>query len=184
MIKQIFVKMGIISCMFSLLLLAACSSNSGTVATHASSSPQAQVTPTAIVPSISPQAQAAATPTASQTDFAARVGSSGNPVNRDAHGDNLTTIHSAVDRPIAKFTQTTLPVPPRAKGNVYIQNNSANPQTLVSDTANGFATFTIAPYTSTTLVFYRTGTFQAHLKDYPMSADTTMTIVITYPSVG
>jgi hypothetical protein len=120
-------------------------------------------------------------PTGSQAGFAATVGDSGNPVNRDAQGDNLTTIHSAVDRPVAKFTQTTLSVPPLAKGVVYIQNDSANPQTLVSDTPDGFAPFTIAPYTSTTLLFRRIGTFHAHLKDYPLSTDTTLTIIITMP---
>jgi phage tail protein X len=120
-------------------------------------------------------------PTGSQAGFAATVGDSGNPVNRDAQGDNLTTIHSAVDRPVAKFSQTSLNVPPRAKGVVYIQNDSANPQTLVSDTPDGFAPFTIAPNTSTTLLFRRIGTFHAHLKDYPLSTDTTLTIIITMP---
>lgn len=153
-------------CVFFLLLLAACSSNSATTPTGASTPIQIAVT---------------AIPTVSNTEFAATGGSSG-PVNRDAHGDNLTTIHSAVDRPVAKFTQTLLNVPPRAKGVVYIQNDSANAQTLVSNTANGFAPFSIAPYTSRSLVFHRTGTFQAHLKDYPVSADTTITIIITIPS--
>jgi hypothetical protein len=75
-----------------------------------------------------------------------------------------------------------LNVPPRAKGVVYIQNDSANDQVLVSDTTDGFATFTIAHYTSASLVFHRTGTFKAHLKGYPISADTTITIIITMPS--
>ncbi len=153
-------------CVFFLLLLAACSSNSATTPTGTSI--PLQITVTAI-------------PTVSNTAFAATAGNSG-PVNQDAHGDNLTTIHSAVDRPVAKFTQTLLNVPPRAKGVVYIQNDSANAQTLVSDTANGFAPFSIAPNASKSLVFHRAGTFQAHLQDYPVSADTTITIIITMPS--
>ncbi len=119
--------------------------------------------------------------TPGQVGFAATVGSSGNPVTQDAQGGNLTTIHSPVDRPVAKFTQTTLNVPPRAKGVVYIQNDSANPQTVVSNTPNGFASFTIAPNTSTSLLFRRVGTFQAYLNGYPLSADTTLTIIITMP---
>jgi len=114
-------------------------------------------------------------------NFAATIDSGGS-VNRDAQGDNLTTIHAAVDRPATAFTSTLLNVPPLAKGVVYIQNDSANPQTLVSDTANGFPTFTIAPGTSTSLIFHSVGTFQAHLKDYPISAQTSITINITMPN--
>lgn len=114
-------------------------------------------------------------------NFVAAVGSSG-PVTQGAQGDNLTTIDAPTDRPVAKFSQTLLNVPPKAQGVVYIQNNSDSPQTLVSDTANGFPTFTIAPNTSVSLIFYRAGTFQAHLKDYPVSADTTITITITVPN--
>ncbi|GAC1662153.1 MAG: hypothetical protein PVS3B3_33120 [Ktedonobacteraceae bacterium] len=117
-----------------------------------------------------------------QAGFAATVGRSGEAVDQNTQSaDNLTTIHSAVDRPVAKFTQTSLNVPPRAKGVVSIQNDSANPQTLVSDTPNGFAPFTIAPNTTTSLLFRRTGTFQAHLNAYPVSADTTLTIIIVAP---
>lgn len=116
------------------------------------------------------------------TGFAATVSGSGSPVDRNNEAaDNLTTIRSPTDRPVAKFTQTTLNVPPRAKGEVFIQSDSDIPQTLVSDTPNGFAPFTIAPNTVTTLLFRRAGTFQAHLKDYPLSTDTTLTIIITMP---
>ena len=117
-----------------------------------------------------------------QQSFAAIVGGIGIPVKGDAGlADNATAIYSAVDRPVAKFIRTVLNVPPWAKGAVYIQNDSANPETLVSDTPNGFAPFTIAPNTVTSLIFGRIGTFQAHLKDYPVSADTTLTIIITSP---
>jgi LysM domain-containing protein len=120
--------------------------------------------------------------TPGQVGFAATVGSSGNPVNRDTEAaGNLTTIRSPGDRPVAKFTQTTLNVPPLAKGVVYIQSDSDNPQTLVSNTPNAFASFTIAPNTSTSLLFRRVGTFQAYLNGYPLSADTTLTIIITMP---
>ncbi|GHO78051.1 hypothetical protein KSD_75590 [Ktedonobacter sp. SOSP1-85] len=91
---------------------------------------------------------------------------------------NSTTIHSAVDRPVAYITQPYLSVPPRARGQVFIQNDSANPQTLVSDTPDGFAPFTMAPYTTTTLVFTRTGNFRSHLQAYP---DVTLTIFISMP---
>ena len=118
-----------------------------------------------------------------QTGFAATVDSSSDAVDRDTQSaENLTTIHSPVDRPVAKFTQTTLNVPPQARGAVYIQNDSDTPQTLVSDTSNGFAPFTIAPNTARSLLFHRIGTFKAHLKDYPVSADTTLTIVIVAPN--
>jgi hypothetical protein len=177
MLKKTCLKMFLASCTLLLFLLfTACGSNSGMPAPGASSNPTAKVTSTPIQTASTP------TPTAISTTFAATVGTSGSPVNRDAHGDNLTSIHSAVDRPVAKFTSMLLNVPPRAKGVVYIQNDSANPQTLVSDTAYGFPTFTIAPYTTTSLVFHRVGTFKAHLKDYPVSSDTTITIIITMPS--
>jgi hypothetical protein len=194
--KRTFLKMSVAGSIFSLLLLDldACSSNNGTNSTGASSNTQPKADPTATTASTNMQRAPSATavssntqptataiPTANNTGFAATVGGS-EAVNRSARGDNLTTIHSAVDRPVAKITETTLNVPPRAKGVVYIQNDSANPQTLVSDTANGFPTFTIAPYTTTLLVFHRTGTFKAHLQGYPISADTTLTIIITAPS--
>jgi|SRR5579883_289976 len=126
------------------------------------------------------QVNATATPTSNKTDFAATV-SGGGPVNRNNEGDNLTTIHSPADRPVAKLTKTTLNVPPKARGAVYIQNDSDTPMTIVSDTANGFATFTIAPNTTSELVFHRAGTFKAHIKGYPVSTDTTLTIIITAP---
>lgn len=188
MMKKKLLKMPIIGCVFFLLLVAACGSNSKTSITGTPTDMQTvqTETTTTLTPTSNVSTEITATPTTTSTvnqaDFAATVGSSGNPINRDAQGDNLTTIHSAVDRPVAKITQTILNVPPRAKGVVYIQNDSANAQTLVSDTADGFAPFTVAPYTSTSLVFHRTGTFKAHLKDYPISADTVITIIITIPS--
>lgn len=160
-----------VGCVCILLLIAACATASDTSTVDLPTNVLTRLTPTAT-----------ATSTRSQTGFAATIGSSGNPVNRDAQGDNLTTIHSAVDRPVAKFTRTLLNVPPKAKGVVYIQNDSSNPLTLVSDTAQGFALFTIAHDTTTTLIFHRTGTFKAHLKGYPISADTTITIIITTPN--
>ncbi|WP_338249379.1 hypothetical protein [Dictyobacter halimunensis] len=177
-----------ISCTGILLLTAACTPTSDTsiveqpaktptaTATPIVITPTAITTPTAIMPT------ATATPIGPQSAFAATVGSSGNPVNRTAEGNNLTTIHSPVDRPVANFTRTLLNVPPQAKGVVYIQNDSANPMTLVSDTPMGFEPFTIAHDSTIDLVFHRTGTFKAHLKDYPISADTTITIIITAPS--
>jgi ketosteroid isomerase-like protein len=107
-------------------------------------------------------------------NFVAVVGSGSDSFTQGAEGGNSTTIDAPTDRPLAKFSQTLLNVPPQAQGVVYIQNASANPQTLVSDTANGFPTFTIAPNTA--------GTFQAHLKGYPVSADTSITITITVPN--
>src|SRR5689334_1918469 len=123
MIKKIFLKMPIICCMFLLFFVVACASNSQVSIPGTSNG--MQTTTTIPVP---------ATSTVSPAGFAATVGSSSNPVNRSAQGNNLTTIHSPVDRPVAKFSETVLNVPPQAKGNVYIQNDSDNPMTLVSDT--------------------------------------------------
>lgn len=170
--KKTFWNLPLVGCVVFLFLVTACGSTNQALLTGTPTSMQTKTTaPTTI------------TSTVSQTGFAATVGSSGYPVEPDAKGDNLTTIHSAVDRPVAKFTLTVLNVPPRAKGVVYIQNDSANDQTLVSDTPNGFAPFTIANYTTTSLVFRRIGTFKAHLKGYPMSVDTTITIIITMPNL-
>jgi hypothetical protein len=189
MIKRMFVQMSVAVYIFSLLLLAACSSNNGSNSTGSSSNTQATAGPTATTTSTNiqraPTVTIASTNTpiaaTTTTGFAATVGGT-EAVTRGANGANSTTIYSAVDRPVAKMSQTTLNVPPRAKGEVFIQNDSANPQTLVSDTPNGFATFTIPPYTTTVLVFHRAGTFKAHLQNYPISAATSLTIIITAPS--
>lgn len=135
-------------------------------------------TPTATTPSPTPAATS--TPTDSQQDYAAFVeDSGGNLVQADEQEyGNSTTIHSAVDRPVASITEPYLSVPPRARGEVLIQNDSVNPQTLVSDTPDGFAPFTIAPFTSTMLVFTRTGSFSSHLQGYP---DVTLTLFISVP---
>jgi hypothetical protein len=135
------------------------------------------VTPTAPAPSTTP------TPSASQGNFAAYVANSGGAIvqHEEQEYGNSTTIYSAVDRPAAFISQPYLSVPPLAKGEVLIQNDSANPQTLVSDTADGFASFTIAPYTSTTLIFTRAGNFRSHLQAYP---DVTLTIFISMPYSG
>jgi hypothetical protein len=128
----------------------------------------------------SPMPTAMPTATASQQDDAAFVAHSGDALvqaDEQEYG-NSTTIHSAVDRPVASITEPYLSVPPRARGEVLIQNDSANPQTLVSDTPNGFVPFTIAPFTSTTLIFTRTGSFRSHLQGYP---DVTLTIFISVP---
>ena len=128
----------------------------------------------------SPMPTAMPTPTDSQQDDAAFVAHSGDALvqaDEQEYG-NSTTIHSAVDRPVASITEPYLSVPPRARGEVLIQNDSVNPQTLVSDTPDGFAPFTIAPFTSTTLVFTRTGSFRSHLQGYP---DVTLTIFISVP---
>ncbi len=123
------------------------------------------------------------TPSTSQGHFAAYVANSGGAIvqHEEQEYGNSTTIYSAVDRPAALITQPYLSVPPLAKGEVFIQNDSANPQTLVSDTADGFASFTIAPYTSTTLIFTRAGNFRSHLQAYP---DVTLTIFISMPYSG
>jgi hypothetical protein len=206
--KSVLLKIATIGWLFSLLcFLAACTADNGSSKTvtptntqvvgTASSTPAnrqvaSTVSPTPtntqvvgvatqVASTASPTVVSTAQPAGNKTGFAAIVYNNGNPVNRDAQGQNLTTIHSPVDRPVAKFTLTTLNVPPKAQGVVYIQNDSDNPQTLVSDTAKGFPTFTIAPNTSSTLVFYQAGTFKAHLNGYPVSADTSITIIITYP---
>ena len=151
-----------------LIVIAACSPV-GTTNTTPSSSP--------------PPVQKTTNPTVNTTPFAATADQGGPIDPNDTHqGDNLTIIHAPADRPVAKLSQTTLPVPPRAKGVVYIDNDSGIPQTLVCDTSSGFAAFTILPYTYSTLTFYRAGTFKAHLKDYPIGSDTTLTIIITYAS--
>ena len=192
--KSVFLKIVTIGWLFSLLcFLAACTTNNGDghtvspISTKVASTVSPTPTSTQVVSTASPtvvsttQPVGTVSPAGNKTGFAAIVYNNGNPVNRDAQGQNLTTIHSPVDRPVAKFTLTTLSVPPKAQGVVYIQNDSDNPQTLVSDTTKGFPTFTIAPNTSSSLVFYQTGTFKAHLNGYPVSADTSITIIITYP---
>ncbi len=123
------------------------------------------------------------TPTATPDHSFAATSSPGgqvDPKGPDA-SDNLTTINSPVDRPIAKFSTNTLNVPSKAKGAVYIQNNSDIPQTLVSDTPKGFQEFTIVPLHYSTLLFHRAGTFKAHIKGYPVSTETSLTIIITAP---
>ncbi|MBO0782215.1 MAG: hypothetical protein J2P37_25635 [Ktedonobacteraceae bacterium] len=167
MVKKTLLKVPVAGCVFLLLfVVAACGSNSEASIPGVAAGMQGMRT------------QTTATTTVSQAGFAATVGSSGGAVNPDAQGDNLTTIHSPVDRPVAKFTQIVLHVSPKEKGVVYIQNDSGVAQTLVSDTAGGFAAFTIAPYTTTSLVFHRAGTFMAHLKGYPMSTETVIVIVV------
>ena len=128
----------------------------------------------------SPMPTTMSTPTDSQQDDAAFVAHSGDALvqaNEQEYG-NSTTIHSAVDRPVATISEPYLSVPPRARGEVLIQNDSANPQTLVSDTPDAFAPFTLAPFTSTLLVFTRAGSFRSHLQGYP---DVTLTIFISVP---
>jgi hypothetical protein len=129
-----------------------------------------------------PTTEPTATPTSivSLGNFAAFVGHSGGSIVqvKEEKNGNSTTIHSAVDRPVAFITQPYLSVPPRARGEVLIQNDSANPQTLVSDTSEGFAPFTIAPYTTTILVFTRAGNFRSHLQDHP---EVTLTVFISMP---
>jgi hypothetical protein len=123
--------------------------------------------PTAVTPATIPTT--IPTPTTSQGGFAAFVSHNGGTIIHTTEQEygNITTIHSAVDRPVALITQPYLTIPPRARGEVFIQNDSANPQTLVSDTPNGFAPFTIAPFTTTTLVFTSIGAFRSHLQAYP-----------------
>lgn len=180
MIKTRLLTTSIVGYLCLLLLLAACGPQNDVPAVSIPTTTQAQTTAPTVTPT--PAQSPAITPTPTQQGFAAVVGSSGNPVNRTAQGDNLTTINAPVDRPVAIFTKPTLNVPAKAKGVVYIQNDSDNLLTLVSDTANGFAEFNIAPNTTTDLVFHRVGTFKAHLKGYLTSPVSTLTIIITMPS--
>jgi hypothetical protein len=179
MSKKSFLSVPFFGLVCFLLFLSACGTAGQRSLTDTPAGTQTgTATPSTATPTPLPTAMP--TPTVSQGTFAAFVGNSGGPIvqaNEQEYG-NITTIHSAVDRPVAYITQPYLSVPPRAKGEVFIQNDSANPQTLVSDTPDGFAPFTIAPYTTTTLVFTRTGNFRSHLQAYP---DVTLTIFISMP---
>lgn len=165
-----------------LLFLSAC----GTAGQRALSDTPAGTQTAPAVPStvtLTTLATTVSTPTVRRGKFAAFVEVSGVPVIQGEEGEygNSTTIRSAVNRPAPYMTQPYLTVPPRAKGEVFIQNASANPQTLVSDTPDGFAPFTMAPHTTTTLLFTDTGNFRSHLQGYP---DVTLTVFISMPYVG
>ncbi|GER89817.1 hypothetical protein KDW_39790 [Dictyobacter vulcani] len=190
--------------MMSALFLAACSQADGTsatVTTPASTSttgatptvsvsqPTATLTVDVSQPTATPTAavgvsQPTATPTVNSTGYAAKVGGTSPSVDLNNRGDNLTTILSIEDGDAVQFTQTTLNVPLKAKGEVYIQNKSSHDQTIVSDTTNGFAPFTITHQTRVALDFYRKGTFRAHIKGEAVSAATSLTIIITIPYTG
>jgi len=111
-------------------------------------------------------------PTVIVRRFAATSGGGGprsvytGPDNPDS---NLCVIDAAVDRPVAVIHPDGLRVPLRAQGVVYIQNDSDVAQTLVSDTPDGWQPFTIPPHYSLSLVFKRGGTFEGHLKDFPVT---------------
>lgn len=187
-------KMVMMSSLFLLLFVAACSQLGGTsviaptpVITHTPIAQQTSVTPTLTVrqPIVTPTiTQPAASPTMNTTEYAGKVGGTSSSINLNNKGDNLTTILSIEDGDAVQFTQTTLNVPPKAKGEVYIQNASSHDQTIVSDTANGFAPFLVAPHTTVSLDFYRKGTFKAHLKGEAVSPYTSLTISILIPYSG
>ena len=166
--------------MMSALFLAACSQADGTSATVATPASTSATGATATVG----VSQPTATPTVNPTGYAAKVGGTSPSVNLNNRGNNLTTILSIEDGDAVQFTQTTLNVPLKAKGEVYIQNASSHDQTIVSDTTNGFAPFTITHQTTVALDFYRKGTFRAHIKGEAVSAATSLTIIITIPYTG
>jgi hypothetical protein len=174
----------LIGMLFLLALLSACTTDNPDMHTVTKTPPSKPIHPTAtptilvITPTTSPAA------TSTQIGFAATVGATTNNVDPTLHGDNLTTINDGKTHASATLTATLLNVPARAKGVVYIQNVSTSPQTLVSDTAHGFASFTMAPHTTTTLLFQRIGTFKAHLAMYPVNSDTSLTIMIIMPYTG
>lgn len=115
----------------------------------------------------------AQTPTAH--NFAATPGGGGPqpdplPSGLTNPNGNSFVIYAPTDRPVALIQPTSLNVPLRSKGVIYITNDSDSPQTLVSDTPHGWQPFIIHPHSYILLTFKLSTsvtTFGAHLKDFP-----------------